>query len=355
MAYALKIGVLYLRIVYCFLKFLPKEDKIVFLSRQSNHKSIDFQLIEEEVLKRGNYKLVFIFKTFNKNYFDYFLCVHKKMYHLATSKICIVDSYVEVVSVLNHKDLKVIQIWHSMAAIKKFGYQSIDKKMGRKSSVSEAIKMHRNYDLIISGSDEMAEYFSEAFNSIKVLSLGLPRIDYLVNNKDLIRDMYKDKINKPIVLYAPTFRDGVDKLAYSLIDNFDFENFDLIVKLHPKTKIKVTDDRLKTDLKMNTMKLLPLVDYVITDYSAISVEASAIDKKVFFYIDDYDEYIKDNGVNINIKEEFSELVVTKDNIVDKLNSEYNYEKLKEIKSRFVKATDGKITERLVDIILESSR
>ena len=57
-----------LRIVYFFLKMLRINDKkILLMSRQSNEKSIDFELIENDIKKRyPDYKIVTLTKTLNK-------------------------------------------------------------------------------------------------------------------------------------------------------------------------------------------------------------------------------------------------------------------------------------------------
>jgi CDP-ribitol ribitolphosphotransferase len=55
--------------------------------------------------------------------------VFKAMYYLATSKVCVTESYCVPISILKHKkELKVIQIWHSSGAVKKFGYQALNTK-----------------------------------------------------------------------------------------------------------------------------------------------------------------------------------------------------------------------------------
>ncbi|MDD3305449.1 MAG: hypothetical protein PHT75_05005 [Bacilli bacterium] len=42
---------LHLKVVYFFIKFIPvNKNKITFLSRQSNNKSLDFKLLEKELL-----------------------------------------------------------------------------------------------------------------------------------------------------------------------------------------------------------------------------------------------------------------------------------------------------------------
>ena len=132
------LGVLFkinLKVVYFFLKFLPtKKNKVLFISRQSNKPSIDFLILEKE-LRKLKFKTILITKKIEKgfvNYIKYYFNLYKQMYHLATSKVCIIDSYCIPVCILNHKkSLIVIQIWHAMAAIKQFGYQTLTKSDGR--------------------------------------------------------------------------------------------------------------------------------------------------------------------------------------------------------------------------------
>ena len=104
----------HLRIIYFFLKlFKTDNNKILFLSRQSDTKSIDFKLMEKDIKKRyPDKKLVILTKTLNKNNFiKYYFHIYKQMYHLATSKVCLVDTYIIPVSILKHKkSLKIITI-----------------------------------------------------------------------------------------------------------------------------------------------------------------------------------------------------------------------------------------------------
>ena len=47
---------------------------------------------------------------------------------LATAEVCIVDGYCIPVSVLHHrKELRVVQVWHALGAIKKFGRQALSR------------------------------------------------------------------------------------------------------------------------------------------------------------------------------------------------------------------------------------
>ena len=116
--YLLKLN---LKLVYFFLKLLPTDkSKIVFMSRQSNNVSIDFKMIAEKLVEK-KYKVVIISKKIDSgmiNYLKYYFNLYKQMYHIATSKVCIIDSYCIPVCILKHKkSLVVIHFWHAMCII----------------------------------------------------------------------------------------------------------------------------------------------------------------------------------------------------------------------------------------------
>lgn len=87
---------------------------------QSNNLSLDFKLLKEQIEKSdSNIKLVFLCKkmksslTKKREYIDYVFnligYIFKAMYYLATSKVCITESYCVPISVLKHKkSLKVM-------------------------------------------------------------------------------------------------------------------------------------------------------------------------------------------------------------------------------------------------------
>ena len=348
-----------LKVVYFFLKLLPTKNKIVFISRQSNNPSIDFKMIASKLKK---YQVVMITKKIESgflNYMKYYFNLYKQMYHLATSKVCIVDSYCIPVCILNHKkDLLVIQIWHAMGAIKKFGYQTLLKDAGRNEKIAKLMCMHKNYDYVLSGSLNMIEPFSEAFNidKNKIIVNGLPRVDYIVNNKKILKNKikndYSELKSKKNVLYVPTFRRNEQIKIDELINNFDFEKFNLIIKLHPLSNTKINNSKVLTCPKYNSLQLLTIADYVITDYSAISIEAASLDIPIYLYLYDFDEYVDKNGLNIDLFEEFSKYAV-KDikSILKNLNKEkYDMNVIYKFKEKYLDSDYGNYTDKLVKFI-----
>ena len=282
----------------------------------------------------------------------------KCLYHLSNAKVCVTDSYTLAVSSVKHKKkLKVIQIWHSMGAIKKFGYQSVGNVSGRGKGTAKALNMHKNYDYIISGSEEMTKYFKEAFNypEDKFLNYGLPRMDYLLNNhikiKKKIYEKYPKLKRKINVLYVPTFRTTGDDGTLDLVKSIDFDKCNFIVKGHANQKLN-TNDKVTNCVGFSSLELLSVADYVITDYSGIAIEAAIINKKTLYYVYDYEKYKINNGLNIDLYKEmpgcvFSDSKKLCDFII---NGNYDMSVLNKYKNKYIDVKDGTSTKKIVDLI-----
>ncbi len=177
----------FFRVLYVFFKFFPTQaNKVLFLSRQVDVPSVDFKMLQKELLKQNaELKIKTMTKRIQKSPKEIFLKntpqMFRQMYHLATARVCIVDGYNIAVSTLKHKhSLRVIQIWHSLGAIKKFGKAS--PKTVFEQKIAEIFCMHEGYDVIICSSEASTDFFAEAFGYDKevVKVCGLPRVDYLL-------------------------------------------------------------------------------------------------------------------------------------------------------------------------------
>lgn len=372
--YISKIG---LRVIYFFIKlFTIAKNKVTMLSRQSDNINIDFELIKGELeelnySKHGNsvinnrkLQIEVLCKKIPSGILgkiSYCFYMIKCMYHIATSKVCIIDGYNIAISVLKHKkSLKIIQIWHAMGAIKKFGYQVLDKEEGSSSKVAKIMKMHANYDLVTCTSEETRKIYAEAFNTDinKIKVLGMPRIDYILEKdnriNEKIKQLYKDypKLKeKKNIVYVPTFRKNETIDINKIISEIDEKKYNFIVRVHPLDKTKV-DNKYVVDGRYSTFDLIKMADYVITDYSAIAFETATLNKQLFFYLYDMDKYESSRGLNINLKEEMKNS--TKQNIKDIIkiieNNTYDYEELKKFREKYVQTTDTENTKRIVGYI-----
>ena len=366
--FLIEIFKLFLKIVYFFLKFLPTTNKITFISRQTNYIHIDFKLISEEIKKRNsNIKLVFLCQRLNKgllNYLKYLWMIFRQMYHIATSKVVVLDSYCIPISVLQHKkSLIVVQIWHSIGKIKKSGYQTLGTESGRSSEIAKHMCMHKNYTVIIVGGKAFDKFYEQGFNVKKdvLLHYGLPRIDNLLDNYNLSREKFFNKfpelVGKKIVYYAPTFRNYHVDGYKQLFDKYNPNDFALITSFHPNQKLEITNNNIYVmNLKeFNANELISVCDYIITDYSSIALEAAVLNKKTLYFLYDYNEYMQKNGLNLDPKISmptcsFQRIEPILDIIV---HDKYDDDALKNYRKKYLPPKLGHSTELIVDYIMKS--
>ncbi len=306
-----------LNVLYLPLKLIPSGNKVTFISRIDDKIPMDFALIIDAMRKADDSsRIVVLPKKLGYGLVEkikYAPHIFRQMYHIATSKVVVLDSYSIPICILRHKkQLKVIQLWHGLGSFKKFGHSILDKGESMSGHVSisskrlaEIMRMHANYDVIISSNPKSAEHFAEAFNyskeSVKIISL--PRVDFLSNNK-LVGKTKEDilaknptLLKKSNILYAPTFRrnQSIGKKIQELANAIDYDKYNLIIKTHPLTDADVVDSRVLRISEFTSMQLLTVADYVVTDYSAISYEAFLLNKPVFLYAYDEEKYNENRG------------------------------------------------------------
>ena len=310
--------------IYSIFKLFPVKKKITYISRQSNVLPVDFDLVIREMKRRHpEYQQVTLIKMIGKSLpekIGYCFHMFRQMYHIATSEMVVLDTYCIAVSVLQQrKSLVVIQMWHALGAMKKFGYSILDKGEGTKQSLAEAMQMHKNYTYIFSSSEFCCRFFAEAFNASidQMVVMPLPRLDllfdpeHIANVKKKILSQYPrlaDKTKKTIV-YAPTFRkEGgsfeekeLEAAAEKLAEAIDYERYNLVTKFHPLSGITLRNENVIQDKIFSTIDFCQMADAVILDYSAVVFEISMLGKPMYFYAFDYDSYMKSRDVYIDFK------------------------------------------------------
>lgn len=365
MVWIIHIGKFCLKIIYGILKLFPeKTNKVLFLSRQSDELSLDFSMLKDS-LERKNPKVKVIsicnrLDDSGNGAIGFGVDTLKSMYHLATSKVCVLDAYWPAVSLLNHKaSLTVIQMWHAIGKIKKSGYQTLGKESGRGEVIAKAMQMHEHYDIIIAGGTAWNQYYCESFNTTedKLLNIGLPRIDHLLEteekNKQEALEAYPQLQGKKVLLYAPTFRRNIQLQWGQLLREIDFNKYTLIIKGHPNQQLDAKQDGVLTCPEFKAVDLLAVCDYLITDYSAIAVEAAVLNKKTCYYLYDYEEYSIKNGLNLNPFETMPGCAfMDAQSLINFIDSEtYPQEALDNYRMKYLPRDLGMSTEKLVEAVL----
>lgn len=353
----------FLRVIYAPLKLLKTKNQIVYLSRQRNEKGIDIELLEKAIKEENpNAKQVFRLKMLDDGLvakIKYFFYILGDMYYLATSKVAILDTYSFTASCLNHKsDLKIIQMWHALGAIKKFGLQALGTKEGRDEKVSKACCMHKNYDYVLSPSKATAKFYMEAFGveQSKIKICLMPRADFITDGNAKVTQFYSYNPgmgDKKIVLYLPTFRDREDYIAQMLKTEFeDKDGYQLIISHHPLSKAK-RDERFTQKGSFSSFELMKIADIIITDYSACAFESALLMKPLYFYIPDYNEYMKDRGINVDVREELpSACFDDAEQLVDSIvNKSYDFNSLYAFKEKYIENAKGNNSKVLAKFVL----
>ncbi len=367
---ALKIGIAILNVIYFFIKLFPiQKNKITFISRQTNEIPIDFKMLINELKNNNpNVKIVTLCKKLedgliNKIKYAFYMLV--QMYNIATSKVVILDSYCIPVCILKQKKkLVVIQIWHALGSLKKFGYSTLGKKDGRDEKLAKVMKMHHNYTYILTSSNSSKEPFREAFNAkleqMKVMNL--PRVDFLQSEeeKNVMQKRFYEKYpeannKKKNILYCPTQRKENNIPINQIINEVPFEDYNLIIKLHDGTEtVYVDNKKIQKGELFTGMELLHIGDYIITDYSAIVYEAVVTKKPVYLYAYDYEDYMNDRGTFLNYKKEMPGPICKSFNEIIKLIQEnkYDTQKEQEFCNKYIENLDKNATKELVEFISE---
>lgn len=293
-------------------------DKIVFISRESDLPSTDILRLTERIhIMDPKVQTVSLCKMIPKGMIGkigYGLHMFRQMYHMATARVVVLDTYCIAASVLHHKkDLTIIQMWHAVGCMKKFGYSILDKQEGSSSRIAKAMHMHQNYDRIFASGDACIPYLADAYHTTreKFVVAPLPRLDILTRpeereqNRAKILAVYPELPKKKTILYVPTFRKHTssDEAVGRLIQAMDLQKYNFVIKYHPILQKKEDRQDVIADSRFTSMEWMSVCDYVITDYSAAVFEAAAAKKPIIFYAYDLDEYEKDRSFYIDYKKE----------------------------------------------------
>lgn len=159
------IGPPILSLLYGLFSLLPVRQRIVCISRQSDSTPVDFQLIRGYCEQRTPPWEVVVLAKQLRNLLAYLPEMVRQTYYIATSQVVVLDSYCIVVGLLHDRiRVPVVQIWHSLGNMKRFGYTAFGTDEGHSEATALLMHMHEGYDAIAISSLGFAEPFAAAFN-----------------------------------------------------------------------------------------------------------------------------------------------------------------------------------------------
>lgn len=337
-----------------------KDKKVTYISYTSDNLPENMRMISKK-LKDINPECEEVYLTlkYQNTIIDklkYVIEIAKQIYHIKTSKVVIIDGNNFVISNINKKNTKVVQIWHATGAIKKFGHD-YDRKYQIK-----------NYDYIITSSSTSKSIMASAFNveEEQVLPLGYPNTDKLFSNNKM--KSYKSKMSekypfikdKKVVLYAPTFRGrGIYDKDFLQVDINKIgkllgDDYVVLYKLHPiiSQQYQHTEKNIYNVSKESLYKLFAISDMLVSDFSSVIYDYTILEKPIILYTPDLEEYKKERGLYVDY-EKFSpgKIVFTEEELVRAITcSNKGVEKVRKLKESFFDIKDGKASIRIAEFI-----
>ena len=373
MTFAIAIFRGFLNLIYAVFKLLPVRNKVTLISRQSDFPSEDFLMLKAEIEKQSpKTEVKILSKKLRKSpgaLISYIGHIFVQMYHIATSKTVVLDSYCIAVSVLKQRrSLRVVQIWHAMGALKRFGLSILGEEEGSDPKLAKAMRMHRNYTHVLASGKACVKPFAEAFGcDEKSIVIGsLPRVDRLMSEEikqrtiDKIFDIYQElkqakDCDKKIIVYAPTFRKHKDISTEieDLINTISSEERIIVIKKHPLMKLCIEDrPGVIIDDTFSTEEMLYIADYVIADYSAIVFEAALLNKPMCFYAFDLDEYMASRSFYLDYEKDMPGAICKDVDEVETVLKDFCFdlEAVKNFAHNYVEKTEG-VTKELANLVL----
>lgn len=351
-----QIGVLFT----VFFKSLKLSDRVFFFSSRSDGAFLEN--LNAVYKKYPGEKVVFCKKT-PHSLRDKFR-IRK---YLLTSKVIITDDYIDCLRYVRLREQqKLIQIWYTGGAFRRFGLDNI-----RAGSRLDEYKTHSQYSAVCVSSEYVRQFYAHAFGvDIDIVkATGTPRSDVLVNDAKIAEKKnqicFKHPLlkDKKIYVYFPTYRETDGEIApfdpkidwAKLNDDLDDDEVFVLCR-HPFMKQEYLKGcfypRVKDYTEDPTPELLAVADVVITDYSTIVFDASLLNKSMVFYVPDFDSYKSELYLKYErdlpgeILSDSSELLSVLRSAVNTDNSE----RLVDFKKKEMQQCDGKATERVIQLI-----
>lgn len=214
--------------------------------------------------------------------------------------VFICDNFLPVASCHKNKKTTVVQLWHSCGLLKKMGYDAQEDIPKRYLG-----KVYKNYDLVTVSAPCCVEPLANAMHLPQgiVKPLGVSRTDNYFDpawQAGCIEEFYEKYPalrHKKLILWAPTFRGnagdpyqiGMEEI--SRLEKSLPEAYFIIRKVHPYVDAKYH----LSNCEIQTERLFPVVDVLISDYSSVVCEFMAFHKPYVMFAPDLDQFLEKRG------------------------------------------------------------
>lgn len=246
---------------------------------------------------------------------------------------------------------KVILIGHGIAGTKLFGLDQPRPYATRANTALITYVITQSPDLVAQVAKQHGVELAQ------VLPLGMARTDAFYNvSKGDGGTGYSDK---RVYLYAPTYRQKQERtftvIDWQAIDSRLNDNEIMLVKPHMLTPSILTGSYRHIKEISNKEPSTPYIidcDVLLTDFSSILMDGLAARKPVVLFSKD-NSYLSSRGMYFSYPEDYSEYYCDNEYALVDILRRAVWTKAAEDKRRFfVPTSDGRATERLIQLIQE---
>lgn len=355
-------GSLFVRFLQLF--FRPNEKQIMFISysgRQYSDSPKELYLKIKDDPRFSEFKLIWAlnnpgkFKTIpdeNKvsaNKISFFV-------HLIRSKYWVANSSIDRLLAFKHPQNVYIQFWHGIP-LKHLGRD--EKKLSRLVK-----KWYANveFDYFFSYGDYDEEIFARIFPKTKTfIQKGSLRFE-LTERQRPDTERYKKKLgldlNKPTLLYVPTFREYKPSLASGFSEAYLqhlSKEYNVLYRGH-YFKSNDSHDFVTSVDNESLFKLYWIADYLVTDYSSAFFEFLPFGRPIFFFVPDLMEYQSRRGLYLNQAELGLPIARSEYEFERQLyKSEDKVDVIRRLESEYLPAADQRLSSEFIieSIFLDS--
>lgn len=259
-----------------------------------------------------------------------------------------------------------LNTWHGIP-IKNIGNDAVGRKDYDFSHI----------DFFCVSSDFEIDVYKKAFNikESQVLRSGLPRNEslYNIDQKEIIKlkKSMKIPLDKKIILYAPTWRDSENGgFSYDIKPPIDIKYWEkmlkdkyvVLLRTHPYTTnligIEFNDFVYDFINYPDVNDLMKVSDVLISDYSAIILDYSILERPIISFAYDYEDYKVKRGLTIDLEKYMKNNILKNEKeVIDKLlNMDYEFEQknTKNFKKSFITYGSNSI-EECINAILKKDK
>ena len=353
-----------LPVAYEVARLKYRGEKNLVVLADAHHTSLPFSLevMHDYIVKQGIKPVCHFYDYTHEGSWKSLKHAISFMDILAQARVVFIcDTFVPVSSGRKPKGTKIVQLCHFSGPFKKIGYDTTDDIPAY--YIGNAFK---NYDLVTASSEMYVPILTSAMKQKPgaVKAFGVSRSDiyydeeWIVDCKQKFYEQYPDAKDKKVLLWAPTFRGKAGKP--DLLDNKKMAELQeklgdewlVLIKHHPHVDAVIQNPQYRSNCKIPSERLLPIVDLLITDYSTTVLDYLVYDRPFIFYVPDLKEYKSTRGLYLDYRSLTENIAMEAEELVDMIKDVYqkwedgDREDIERCKEMLTASCDGHATERI---------